>query len=95
MNFNTIINRYGTNSMKFDFAAERGKPEGVLPLWVADMDFQAPPEVLADMQQSVAHGIFGYHHWRKFVTCAHLNCLYFNLLFIYFFILYRHKLRYR
>ena len=60
MNFNTIINRYGTNSIKFDFAAERGKPEGVLPLWVADMDFQAPPEVLADMQQSVAHGIFGY-----------------------------------
>ena len=59
-NFDTIINRYGTNSMKFDFAAERGKPEGIVPLWVADMDFPAPPEVLADIQHAVAHGIFGY-----------------------------------
>ncbi|MCL2328018.1 MAG: pyridoxal phosphate-dependent aminotransferase [Bacteroidetes bacterium] len=58
--FNTIINRYGTNSLKFDFAAERGKPEGLLPMWVADMDFPAPLEVLADLQQCISHGIFGY-----------------------------------
>ncbi|MDR0250434.1 MAG: pyridoxal phosphate-dependent aminotransferase [Burkholderiales bacterium] len=58
--FDTVIDRCGTNSMKYDFARERGKPEGLLPLWVADMDFSAPPEVLADIQKSVRHGIFGY-----------------------------------
>lgn len=59
-NFDTIIDRQGTNSIKYDFAIERGKPEGLLPMWVADMDFPAPPEVLEDIQQSVSHGIFGY-----------------------------------
>ena len=58
--FDTILNRRGTNSIKYDFAAERGMPGGVLPMWVADMDFPAPGEVLADMQKTVAHGIFGY-----------------------------------
>ncbi|MDR3271721.1 MAG: pyridoxal phosphate-dependent aminotransferase [Peptococcaceae bacterium] len=58
--FDTVINRKNTNSLKFDFAAERGKPEGLLPMWVADMDFPAPPEVLDDLRQAVAHGIFGY-----------------------------------
>jgi cystathionine beta-lyase len=57
---NAVIDRRGTNSLKYDFARERGKPEGLLPMWVADMDFPAPPEVLADLQQAVRHGIFGY-----------------------------------
>jgi cystathionine beta-lyase len=59
-NFDTIINRNGTNSIKYDFAFEKGKPEGLLPMWVADMDFSVLPEVLADIQQATAHGIFGY-----------------------------------
>ena len=58
--FDTVINRYGTNSIKFDFARERGKPDGVLPMWVADMDFPVPEEVSADIQKAAAHGIFGY-----------------------------------
>jgi len=58
--FDTVISRKNTNSLKYDFARERGMPEGLLPLWVADMDFPAPPEVLADIQEAVAHGIFGY-----------------------------------
>ena len=58
--FDTIIDRNGTNSIKYDFAREKGKPEELLPMWVADMDFPAPPEVLADIQKAVAHGIFGY-----------------------------------
>lgn len=32
----------------------------VLPLWVADMDFTSPPEVIEALQQRVAHGVFGY-----------------------------------
>ena len=59
-NFDAIIDRYGTDCIKYDFARERGKPEGLLPMWVADMDFPAPPEVLVDVQKTVAHGIFGY-----------------------------------
>ncbi len=58
--FDKIIDRRNTNSLKYDFALERGRLEDVLPLWVADMDFQAPPEVLEALTQSVSHGIFGY-----------------------------------
>ena len=59
-NFDEIIDRRGTNSLKWDFAAERGQPDGLLPMWVADMDFSAPQEILADLQKAVSHGIFGY-----------------------------------
>ncbi|MEA5016600.1 MAG: MalY/PatB family protein [Candidatus Limiplasma sp.] len=58
--FDAPVDRYGTNSLKYDFAEERGMPQGLLPLWVADMDFPAPPQVLADLQKAAAHGIFGY-----------------------------------
>ena len=59
-NFDRIIDRNGTNSLKYDFKAEHGKPEDVLPLWVADMDFQVAPEILEKLSAAVEHGIFGY-----------------------------------
>ena len=58
--FDQIIDRKNTNSLKYDFAAERQKPSDILPLWVADMDFPAPPEVLEEIHRAVSHGIFGY-----------------------------------
>ena len=58
--FDSVIDRKNTNSLKYDFAVERGRPADVLPLWVADMDFQAPEPVLAALRKSVDHGIFGY-----------------------------------
>lgn len=58
--FDKVTDRRGTNCLKYDFAAERGKPEGILPLWVADMDFPTAPEILERLQQAVSHGIFGY-----------------------------------
>lgn len=58
--FNEVIDRRNTNSLKYDFAAERGRPADVLPLWVADMDFRAPEPVLDALRKSVKHGIFGY-----------------------------------
>ncbi|MDE7182549.1 MAG: pyridoxal phosphate-dependent aminotransferase [Clostridia bacterium] len=58
--FDKIYDRKSTNSLKYDFAAERGKPKDILPLWVADMDFQAPEEVIAEIKQKAEHGIFGY-----------------------------------
>lgn len=58
--FDQIINRTNTNCLKYDFASERGKPADILPLWVADMDFQAPKEVLDTISNAALHGIFGY-----------------------------------
>ncbi len=53
--FDKTIDRRGTNSYKWDSA-----PEGVLPMWVADMDFRTAPAIIAALQKRVAHGIFGY-----------------------------------
>lgn len=59
-NFDEKIDRRGTNSLKYDFAVERGKPEGILPLWVADMDLRAPIEVRESLAEAAQHGIYGY-----------------------------------
>ena len=58
--FDKAVNRQGTNSLKYDFAAERGYPADVLPLWVADMDFPTAQPVLEALHHAVSHGIFGY-----------------------------------
>ncbi|MCL2052619.1 MAG: pyridoxal phosphate-dependent aminotransferase [Lachnospiraceae bacterium] len=63
--FDKVTDRTNTNSLKYDFAKERGKPDGVLPMWVADMDFPAPPPVLEDIKKAVAHGIFGYTEVKR------------------------------
>ncbi|MBP2633720.1 MAG: aminotransferase [Firmicutes bacterium] len=59
-NFDEIIDRRNTNSLKYDFAIERNKPSDVLPLWVADMDIKTPFEVREALKKSAEHGIFGY-----------------------------------
>lgn len=59
-NFDEIIDRRNTNSLKYDFALERNKPRDVLPLWVADMDIKTPIEVREALIKSAEHGIFGY-----------------------------------
>lgn len=59
-NFDEIVDRKNTNSIKYDFALERGKPLDVLPLWVADMDFKAPPAVIEALTKAAQHGVFGY-----------------------------------
>jgi len=58
--FNTVIPRRHTNSLKYDFALNRGKPEDILPMWVADMDFSAPPCVENALAARVRHNIYGY-----------------------------------
>ena len=58
--FDAPIERRGTWSAKFDGAKNFGKPEGLLPLWVADMDFPAPPAVKEALEKCVNFGIFGY-----------------------------------
>ena len=63
--FDRIIERRGTNSLKYDFARERGKREDVLPLWVADMDFQTAPPILERLEEVAHHGIFGYSEAKE------------------------------
>ncbi|AEI50959.1 MalY/PatB family protein [Runella slithyformis] len=53
--FDKEINRRHTNSYKWD-----KYPESVLPVWVADMDFQAAPPILEALNKITEHGIFGY-----------------------------------
>ncbi len=64
-NFDEIIERKDTDSLKYDFAARRGKPKGLLSLWVADMDFRAPQCVIDALTEKSAHGIFGYSESRE------------------------------
>ena len=54
--FDTPPERRGTASMKWD----KYKGRDVIPLWVADMDFQSPPAVIKALQQRVTNGVFGY-----------------------------------
>lgn len=59
-NFDELVQRVGTNSMKWDFCHTRFGKEDLLPMWVADMDFKAPPAVIKAMENVAKHGIYGY-----------------------------------
>ncbi len=59
-NFNEIIDRKDTDSLKYDFAVERGLPKDVLPLWVADMDFPVEDHIKEALIKASEHAIFGY-----------------------------------
>lgn len=60
LDFDTVIDRKGTRSLKYDFAVRRGKHKDVLPLWVADMDFQTSSYITDALEDMVKHGVFGY-----------------------------------
>ena len=59
-NFDAMVDRRGTSCLKFDVGMERKGRDDLLPLWVADMDFKLPEDILADLHKRVDHGIFGY-----------------------------------
>ncbi len=54
--FERVIDRRGGDSLKWNRYAGRD----VLPLWVADMDFAAPPAIVSALEKRVAQGCFGY-----------------------------------
>ncbi|NYS24626.1 pyridoxal phosphate-dependent aminotransferase [Rhodobacteraceae bacterium 2376] len=62
MDFDRIIDRRGSHSMKWDMMAARYgvDPAEGLPMWVADMDFAAPDHVTEALRAAVDHGVFGY-----------------------------------
>jgi len=59
-NFDSIIDRRGTSSSKWDRCEKATRVPDVLPMWVADMDFASPPPVVEALRDRVEHGIFGY-----------------------------------
>lgn len=58
--FDTVIDRRNTDCAKWDGMAPLFGTNDLLPMWVADMDFTAPPEVIEALRERVEHGIFGY-----------------------------------
>lgn len=81
--FDALVERAGSDSVKWakyadfggsrdlsrDSADARSDP-AVIPLWVADMDFAAPPPVLAALRQRIDHGVFGYNQPTASQTAA-------------------------
>lgn len=60
LDFDRVINRKNTRCLKYDFAKRRGMPEDVLPLWVADMDFETSSYIEDALVERAKEGIFGY-----------------------------------
>jgi cysteine-S-conjugate beta-lyase len=58
--FDAPVDRSHSDSLKWHLYENRD----VIPLWVADMDFAAPPAVLEALQQRIAHGVLGYSYYR-------------------------------
>lgn len=63
-NFDEVIDRRHTNSLKTDGLKERWGREDLMPLWIADMDFRTPPFIMDAIRKRCEHEILGY-------TCKH------------------------
>jgi len=59
-NFDEIIERRKTNSVKYDLSKEIFGTDDVLPLWVADMDFKTPDFIFEALKKRLEHNILGY-----------------------------------
>ena len=61
--FDTVINRWYTDSEKYDglkkFAPKA--PDNSIPLWIADMDFPVPDEVTQAIARRISHPVYGYN----------------------------------
>lgn len=70
--FDTVIERRGTICAKWDGMEPLFGTNDLLPMWIADMDFKAPPEVIEALRERLDHGIFGYtrrfDHYREAVA---------------------------
>lgn len=70
--FNKVINRFNTNSVKWDNTEKLFGDEEILPMWIADMDFTAPPLVIDAISKRAKHGVYGYttrtpHYFQTFI----------------------------
>ncbi|MBO7115002.1 MAG: PatB family C-S lyase [Bacteroidaceae bacterium] len=58
--FDRIIDRSGTNALKYSVLKERYGRDDLLPLWVADMDFETPDFITDALRKRLDHSLFGY-----------------------------------
>ena len=58
--FDRVVDRRGTGALKFEVLAERYGRSDLLPLWVADMDFETPHFITDALRRRLDHSIFGY-----------------------------------
>lgn len=59
-NFDEIIDRRKTDSIKWNNLEEMFGSDDLLPMWIADMDFKSPKEVIDAFKERAEHGVFGY-----------------------------------
>jgi cystathionine beta-lyase len=59
-NFDEIVDRKNTASVKFDLRGKIFRKEDVIPMWVADMDFKTPPFIIEALHKRLDHPILGY-----------------------------------
>ncbi len=59
-NFDEIINRENTASVKYDLRKDIFEKEDVIPMWVADMDFKTPDFIIKAIKDRANHEVFGY-----------------------------------
>ncbi len=69
--FDEIIERHGTNCVKFDRLKEEFGDERLVPLWVADMDFRTPDFIVEAIKKRCEHEIFGY----TFASDTYYDCI--------------------
>ncbi|MBQ7419936.1 MAG: PatB family C-S lyase [Prevotella sp.] len=59
-NFDKIVDRSGSGDLKHEVLQERYGRSDLLPLWVADMDFETPPFITEALRERLNHSLFGY-----------------------------------
>ena len=59
-NFDEVIDRRGTNCVKYDRLREDYGDADLIPLWVADMDFRTPDFIIEAIRKRCEHEILGY-----------------------------------
>jgi len=59
-NFDLPVNREGTDCIKYDLRQETFGVNNVIPMWVADMDFNTPDFIVESLQKRLSHQIYGY-----------------------------------
>lgn len=58
--FDKVVDRRGTSSIKWNVQYDFGQKDGLLPFWIADTDFAAEPKILEAMKKRLDHPIIGY-----------------------------------
>lgn len=58
--FDKVVERRGTGSIKWDTQWDFGQKDGLLPFWIADTDFEAEPKIIEAMKSRLEHPVFGY-----------------------------------